>query len=309
MIHDRKNTSPSDTGPHHQRLRHLRDAPNSRRAYADSPLKPVSARPPFGEYVRQLYERRYFIRMQSWSQVTHQHRGMLLGNLWLILAPVLDGLAYFLIFGVLFQARASMANYFGYLVIGIFMFGYTSRVLVACTSSIHSNAGLIRAFTFPRASLPLASALRELISTIPVAVVMLALLILVPPGARFTPLWLLTGFVFALQSALNLGLGVVLARVGALVPDVRHLMPYLIRLWLYGSAVMFAVERFDTVPAFGQVVRANPLFVVLDMYRDLLLDNTQPAVESWGYLAVWAFASLGIGMVLFWQGEASYGKR
>lgn len=306
---DRTVPSSSDGEPERQRLRHKHDGPGPRRAATHSQLKPVRARPPFDEYLRQLYERRHFIGMQSWSQVTHQHRGMLLGNLWLVLAPVLDGMVYYFIFGVIFQARGGMANYFGFLIIGLFMFGYTSRVLIACASSINNNAGLIRAFTFPRASLPLASALRELVATIPVAVALLALLVLVPPGTPFTPLWLLTGFVFALQSALNLGLGVILARVGSLIPDVRHLLPYLVRLWLYGSAVMFAVERFDAVPFLGQAVRANPLFTVLDMYRDLLLHNRLPDAKSWGYLLAWAFVSLGLGMVFFWRGEASYGRR
>ena len=306
---DRTAAAPPDGEPERRRLRHRREAPGPRRAITDSPLKPVRARPPFDEYLRQLYERRHFIGMQSWSQVTHQHRGMLLGNLWLIIAPVLDGLVYYFIFGVIFQGHGSVANYFGFLVIGVFMFGYTSRVILSCASSIHSNAGLIRAFTFPRASLPLASALRELVGTIPVAVAMVALLVLVPPGAAFTPLWLLTGFVFLLQSALNLGLGVILARVASVIPDVRHLLPYLIRLWLYGSAVMFTVERFDAIPLLGQAVRANPMFTVLDMYRDLLLNNRQPDVQSWGYLVMWAFLTLGFGMVFFWRGEAGYGKR
>ena len=49
-------------------------------------------------------------------------------------------------------------------------------------------------------------------------------------------------------------------------------------------------------------------YQVIDMARDLILYNTQPAIESWLILANWAFATLIIGFFYFWAGEVTYGK-
>ena len=293
------------------RLKHRGVEPATpRRADPDSidHLTPVSGRPPFREYLTQLLERRHFITMQAWSQSTTQHRGMLLGNLWLVIAPAIDGLIYFLIFGLILRADRGIENFFGFLVIGIFLFTYTTRSVNTASSSIHSNRGLIRAFTFPRAVLPVAAVLRETFAMLPVLMALAVLLFVVPPHAHVTPMWALVPLVFVMHAAFNLGFGLALARVATIFPDTRQLIPYGLRLWFYGSGVMFAVERFDAIPWLGQVVRANPMYQALTMYRDLLLEGIMPEPLAWGSFALWAGGALLVGAVFFWRGEVSYGR-
>lgn len=293
------------------RLKHRGVEPTTpRRADPDSidHLTPVSGRPPFREYMTQLIERRHFITMQAWSQSTTQHRGMLLGNLWLVLAPALDGLIYFLIFGVILRADRGIENFFGYLVIGVFLFTYTSRSINTAAASIHNNRGLIRAFTFPRAVLPVAAILRETFAMLPVLLALALLLLAVPPHVKVGPMWALLPLVFILHGAFNMGFGFILARVTTMFPDARQLIPYGLRLWFYGSAVMFAVERFDTIPWVGNLVRSNPMYTALTMYRQLLLSGTMPGAAAWGSFALWAGGALMFGALFFWRGEVSYGR-
>lgn len=294
------------------RLRHRRrqSQADPRRIAGEefSHLSPVSGRPPFREYVTQLVERRHFVTMQAWSQSTHQHRGTFLGNAWLILAPVLDALIYFLIFGILLQVSRGMENFFGYLVIGVFMFTYTTRCVNSAAGVIHNNRGMIRAFAFPRAALPLASVLREMFGTLPVLLALAVMLVAVPPHADLTVYWLIVPVVFMLQTSFNLGVALLVARLAAVLPDLRQVIPYIVRLWFYGSAVMFAVERFDTVPWIGAAVRINPMYVFLTVYRELLLEGTMPDAATWGALTVWALGVAIVGMLFFWRGEVSYGR-
>lgn len=294
------------------RLRHRRrqGQVNPRRVAGEelAHLSPVSGRPDFREYVTQLVERRHFITMQAWSQSTHQHRGTFLGNAWLILAPVLDALIYFLIFGILLQVSRGMENFFGYLVIGVFMFTYTTRCVNSAAGVIHNNRGMIRAFTFPRAALPLASVLREMFGTLPVMIALAVMLLAFPPHADLTVYWLLVPVVFLLQTLFNLGVALIVARLAAALPDLRQVIPYIVRLWFYGSAVMFAVERFDTVAWIGAAVRVNPMYVFLTVYRELLLEGTMPDAATWGVVTAWALGTTIVGMLFFWRGEVSYGR-
>ncbi|MDO4783506.1 MAG: ABC transporter permease [Propionibacteriaceae bacterium] len=271
-------------------------------------LRPVSARPPLHRYLGQLWQRRHFISMQGWAQAMGQHQGTLLGNLWLIVAPVLDGLVYFFIFGVLFAGGRGIPNFFGYLIIGMFMFTFTSRVVSNCVRCVDDGRGLIRAFAFPRAALPVAVVWRELIGLLPVLYALAILLFVVPPYGTLGWAWLYFLPLLGLQTALNLGFGLIAARLGARLPDLRHLVPYLMRLLLYTSAVMFAVERFDAHPPLNVIARNNPIFLVLDACRSILLYNRVPAPELWWQLSAWAFGSLVIGMIFFWQAEVKYAR-
>ncbi|TBT83375.1 ABC transporter [Propioniciclava sinopodophylli] len=270
----------------------------------------MGGRPPLREYLRELGERRHFITMQAWSSATHQHRGMLLGNLWMILQPILDGLVFLLIFGVILRANRGIENYTGYLVIGVLMFSFTSRCITAGASSVHDGKALVQAFSFPRAALPLANALRQTISTIPVLVaVVLLVLVTAGPGV-VSGSWVMLPLLFLMHTWLNTGLSLIVARWGALIPDVRQLLSYVVRFLMFTSAVMIPIDRFaEALPWSRPILEANPIYIILTMYRDALLYSTMPDTMHWATLTAWALVLSVVGMVYFWAAEVKYGRR
>lgn len=279
------------------------------RAIERTELHAVGVRPPLREYLRQLGERRHFISMQAWSSATHQNRGMLLGNIWMILSPLLDGLMYFLIFAVVLKVNRGIENYPGYLIIGILMFSFSSRCITTAASAVHDGRTLMQAFIFPRAALPLASVLRQTISTIPVLVAVFVLVLLISPSA-ISPYWLLAPLIFMMQAWLNTGFALIVARMGALLPDMRQLMGYVMRLLMYTSAVIFSLDRFaDAIPGSRPFMEANPLYILLTMYRDVILYATLPDSTTWGTLALWTMGFSVLGIIYFWQAEVRYGRR
>ena len=285
------------------------DLPLLRAARGEAPeLKPVSVRPPLGVYLRQLWRRRHFIRMQAWALALNQHQGTLLGNLWLIVGPVLDGMVYFFIFGFLFP-RGGVENFFGYIVIGIFLFSFTARCLTGCTKTIDSSRSLIRAFTFPRAALPIAVVAREVIAMLPVLYAMVILLLVVPPKAELSFLWMLVPVVLILQAVFNLGIGFFMARLGARLPDIQHVIPYAVRFMMYGSAVIFTIDRFANFPTMQAIIMNSPTFLALDMTRKLMLWGELPTFDQWWKMAAWAFGLLVVGFLFFWQAEVRYARR
>lgn len=272
-------------------------------------LKSVGKRVGLVAYLSQLAERRHFIWADSRTRAFSGNRNMILGNLWLILLPILDGLAYFLIFGVLLQLSRGMENYVAFLLIGIFMFQFTIRSLNNGATAITGARNMIRAFTFPRASLPIAIVLREAISMLPVVVTMAALILLLPPRTDITWHWGLFPAVFALQGVFNLGIAFLAARATARIPDLRHLLSVVGRFWRYGSAVMFPFDRFvGENPRLLAVLELNPLFIIIDMYRSLLLEGEIPELRSWLLLSTWAVGILLLGFLYFWRAEEHYGR-
>lgn len=268
----------------------------------------VYRRPPLGAYLAQLWDRRHFILADARGRVTSESRGMLLGTAWLVLRPILDGAVYFTVFGLLLGTRDGIPNFLGYLIIGVFLFRYTSRCLSGGSQSLLGNKNLIKGFSFPRAALPVAAVLREALKVVPVIGAMILLILLLAPTEDVTWRWLIFPVVLGLQTVFNLGIALLAARATARVPDLSQAISLFSRFWLYGSAVFFSFDRFDQYPVIMTLTQFNPMFVVLDMTRDLLLYATTPDLSSWAILIGWTAVVAVGGMVFFWRGEESYGS-
>lgn len=271
-------------------------------------LQRVGARPGFVDYLVQVWNYREFIFYDAKSRVQSGNRRDRLGSIWLILNPVLNGLTYFLIFGLMLGTGAGIENFVGYLVIGIFLFQYSSRAITNGARSIQQNRAVVQAFSFPRATLPISVNLRELMANIPGFIVMVLLVLLMPPTEKISWLGLLIIPAIALQTIFNLGVGLILARVISKVNDVVHLLSFALRAWMYASAIFYSYDRFIDQPVFLEIIKLNPLFNVLDIVRDVLLYNTMPNWQSWAILSCWAFGALAIGALYFWRAEETYGR-
>ena len=271
-------------------------------------IRPVGRRPALGPYLIALWDRRHFIWADSRARVSSGTRGMILGKGWLVLKPVLDAGVYLVIFGMILKTNRGIENFVGYLLVGVMMFGFTARCLSSGANSISAGRNLVRSFPFPRVSLPIAAVLREILNFIPGILTLMVLVLVFPPHANLSWRWGLFPAILALQIVFNLGISMIAARLVAHVRDLANVISFLTRFWLYGSAVFFSFERFVEHPTALTIMRANPLFVVLDMTRDVLLYAKTPALSSWLTLTAWALGIILAGFVYFWQAEESYGK-
>ncbi|MDI3242488.1 ABC transporter permease [Arthrobacter sp. AL08] len=271
-------------------------------------LTRVGSRPSFLDYLVQVWNFRQFIFYDARARVRSGTRRDRLGSAWLLLNPVFNGLTYYIIFGILLQTSGGIENYIGYLVTGIFVFQFSAGAITSVARSVQSNRSVIQAFNFPRAALPIGANLREELSGVPLIIAMLLIVVVLPPVELIGPLWLLIIPALALMSVFNLGIGLILARIISRVNDVSHLLPFTIRLWMYGSAIFYSYDRFITHPVLLELVKLNPLFNVINIVRDCVLYNRLPEWQSWAALAVFALGSLMVGLVFFWQGEENYGR-
>ncbi len=86
-----------------------------------------------------------------------------LGQLWQVLAPLLNAGVYFLIFGLIIKGVSrGVPDYLPFLVTGVFVFSFTQRTFISTSKVITDSLPLIRALKFPRAALPLAYVMIEL---------------------------------------------------------------------------------------------------------------------------------------------------
>ena len=271
-------------------------------------LKRVGERPSLKSYLADIWGRRLFIYVGARGQASTSYSRDRLGLLWLIIRPLLDAVFYYVIFALLLKVDRGMPNFTAWLLVGLFMFQFTQRSMTAGVSLIRSSKSMIRAFAFPRASLAISNVMRELMLAVPSFVVMIILIAVLPPHAMPTGYAVFMIPLLAIQLTMNLGLVLFLARIAASMPDFARLMSFIQRVLFYGSGVIIPITNFPLPPVLETIITANPLFVMLEMYRSLLVYGEPPAAGQWLYLLAWAGGLLIVGFLAFWWAEEKYGR-
>jgi teichoic acid transport system permease protein len=265
-------------------------------------LREMSRRPPLGTYLRMLWARREFALLVPLGEMRQRNMDTLLGGSWHVLNPLFQAGIYYLLFGVLLQQRAGVANYPAWLIIGLFLFGLTQKSVQSSARIIVTKAGMLRSLNFPAGILPISVNLSELLAFIPAAGVML--LVVTLTGERPTLLWGLLLPLIVLQFVMNLGLSLIVARMTVHFRDLDNLLNHLLRMWMYFSGVLFPI---DLAPEgwIREVLRVNPPHTFLETARSLLLDGTLD-VRSASLAAAWAVVAIVVGVLFFHRYEGRY---
>ena len=138
--------------------------PSSAAVAARYGLTVPGQRPPFWSYVRSLVAYRHFTFAYARARVASVYSSARLGPIWNVLTPLLHIGVYYLVFGWMLDRKAgSGQSYIGFLSIGVFVFSYTREAFAVGTKSVADRMTLIRALSFPRALLPLAVVVQQLI--------------------------------------------------------------------------------------------------------------------------------------------------
>lgn len=267
--------------------------------------------PSLPEYTRSLWAYRHFIRAHASAKTSSALGNTKLGMLWQVLTPIINAAVYYVIFGVILGGRDGVDNFIAYLCAGVFVFGFTQSVVQTALNAITGNMGLIRALHFPRASLPLSVAVVEVRNYLVALVVLLGIVLV--SGEPLTVEWLLLIPVVILQTIFNTGLALFMARFGSKVRDIKQLIPFMMRFWMYGSAVLYPVTMLKKVVDGWALalVEANPMLIFIELARHSLMEDVQLVGEPpllWIQAGIWS-AVVGIGgYVYFWRGEKGYGR-
>ncbi|KAB1939855.1 ABC transporter permease [Micromonospora sp. ALFpr18c] len=273
-------------------------------------LRVAGERPSLVEYSRRLWAYRHFIAAYANAKLVASYSNAKLGQLWQVLTPLTNAAVYYLIFGVVL-AQNSIPNFIAYLTTGLFIFNFTQSAVLAGTQSISSNLGLIRALHFPRASLPLSTTITQFQQLLASMVVLIGIVLVT--GEPITLKWLLLAPALLLQAVFNAGVVLLVARLGSKSSDLKQVMPFVMRTWMYGSGVLYSVSLFERLPAWATtLVQYNPLLVYIELARYSLLEQAPLLNESltqlWLVAAGWALVAGIGGFIYFWRGEQEYGR-
>lgn len=299
---------PAPEHDEHRPLASFRAVVELRDLEAAGVLKPVGKRPRLRPYLRDLWKRKHFLIFDASSRLRTLNSRYRLGSFWLVGKPLADALFYFLIFGVILRAHRGVENYGAYVLTGLLMFRTTAAMIQESSGLIESSRSVIRSLSFPRASLVVSLAVREFMQSVPILLVVMALIWAIPPHETPSAAWPLVFGVLLLQLILSTGAAFLIARLTASLPDLAVGVTFALRILMYASAVVFPIEKFVEHRVLYEVLVHNPVYLVIDMYREILLLGVVPGLHRWIELGAVAGAVFVVGFLIFWGAEERYGR-
>lgn len=257
------------------------------------------------EYLRDLWRRREFAVALGLGNLKARNASTSLGLVWWVLNPLLLGAVYFLVFGLFFQ-RDRPADFLVYLLSGMFPFHFTSQSMTGGANSIIQNAKLLANLRFPRLLLPISTLIEALVGflaslVVLVIVVVIAGLVLNETYLTYRLLYLPA--IIAVHVVFNLGLGSMTARLAVPFRDVNNLLPYINRIWLYLTPIIWPLSFLEGAgTTIKTLVRLNPMYDIVGLYRSAILGSPLVMDHLLGALA-WAVVIGVIGVTIFVRHE------
>jgi teichoic acid transport system permease protein len=242
----------------------------------------------------ELWRRRDFVWFLARGNIKARNASTFLGLVWWVLNPLLLGLVYFFIFGLIFPAQRDIA----YLMSGMFVFHFSNQSMSGGANSILGNAKLLVNIRFPRLILPIAFLLE---STFGFLASLVVLYVIIIPFAGVVPgpsiLWLFVAL--PLQIIFNLGLAAATARLAVPFRDINNLIPYLTRIWLYMSPIIWPLAQLERLDeSIQNLLRLNPMFPIIAVYRTALLGYPLSQADVVAMVA-WCLVVGIIGVAMF----------
>lgn len=234
------------------------------------------------------------------SDIKIKYRNSLLGVLWSMLNPLLMMIILTIVFSGIF--KQDIPNFPVYVLIGRILFEFFSESTNFAMNSIVANAQLIRKVYVPRYFFPLSritsSFITTAISLIPLCIVMLI------TGINFNWVNLLFLVPLFFLFVISAGIGLILCSINVFFRDISHLYSILLQLVMFTTAIFYPASIIPD--KYLPFILLNPLFVIVDMFRDIVmysvLPNSQSFLLSFIYMLVYGV----IGLWIFYKTQSKY---
>jgi teichoic acid transport system permease protein len=260
--------------------------------------------PPLVPYVRELWRRREFAFELSRTELRAAHFDTAFGKLWLVLNPLLLAAVYFVLLDIVRGGRSG-PGFFAHLVAGIFAYHFVSGAMRQGVRSVTSGGKLILNTAFPRLLLPLSSVVTGFKEFVPTLAIYVPVHLVCGEPVTLHLLWLIP--LVVLLAVYAAGLSILVAGVQVYFRDLKSLLPYVLRIWLYASPVLYYASHIPE--RYRWLLVANPLAAPLTAWSEVLHGGETPHAWTLAVGCGWAFLILVVSATFFMSREREFAVR
>ena len=242
---------------------------------------------------RDVSASRYVIWRLFLRDFTVQFRQKILGYFWAVIAPLAAIASFvFMAYAGVLRPGTTEVPYPLYVYFGTAYWGMMIATLTTVANGLLGNSELLLRTNVPAIALALAgmanNAYNIVVSTLVFVLVLLISGFTPSPYAVLYPVLMLP------MVLLGLGIGLMLAVIGAVARDVTSIVTTMLGFLMYLSPVVY-VTNFQQ-PLLRAIVAYNPLTYLIDMPRELVLMGRTTGWEGFALASLFSLVVLALGI-------------
>jgi lipopolysaccharide transport system permease protein len=225
-----------------------------------------------------------------------------LGFLWWIIEPVMYMATFYLVFGL--ALRQGGPDYVPFLLTGMIAWKWFDGSVRQASVAISSNSGLVQQIYVPKSLFPLIQIFSNTFKFF--IILLLLLLFMLVIGKRPSLHWLGLVPIILTQLYLIIAFGLLLASVIPFAQDLKQVVDNILMLMMFLSGIFFSAERLPE--SVRWLFELNPMVLVIDAYRAVLLNNQWPDAMHLLYIVAIATPALAFALLFIHKNERRYPK-
>ena len=218
-----------------------------------------------------------------------KYRRSFLGYFWSLLNPLMMMTVMMVVFSYMF--RFDIENYPLYLICGQTVFNFFNESTNKAMYAIIDNAPLLKKVYVPKCVFPLARVLSSFTTMALSLLAVLIVMLVTHVRFHFSMLLFFVPLVFLLFFASGI------SGLAVKFQDVAHLYSVFTMVLMYATPIFYPIEAVPENVA--RIIRLNPLYTIIYLFRALMLYGHIPSLLSWLYAAGTSLLMFVVGALLF----------
>lgn len=225
---------------------------------------------------KELKEYRDLFYFLVWREIKVLYAQTVLGFSWAILQPLVQIIIFTVVFGKVAKVPTDGIPYIVFSSVAIIPWTYISQAMVQASQSLVTGQNMLGKIYFPRILFPATPVLARLFDFT------VSMIILIPVILYYNVslTWNLLYFplFFIMMIAIPLGLGSWLAAIAIRFRDVKHVLPFIVRMLIYSAPIVYSASSIPTKYRF--LYSLNPIVGIIEGFRACFLGGPMP----WRYI-------------------------
>jgi ABC-2 type transport system permease protein len=252
------------------------------------------------EELRAVFRYRDLIVQLIRRDIVMRYKRSVLGILWTMLNPLGTMIILSIVFSQVFKMGGT---YPGYVMTNLIAWNFFAQTTIASLNAMLWGSSLFQRIYLPRTSFVVSTIGTGIVNTL-LAMIPLILIFLIT-RVPLTSTILFLPFTMFLLAAFSLGVSLIVSTFVAFFPDVAEMYPILLTAWMYLTPIIVPEEILKNILD-GWLMRLNPFYPVIRVFRLVIYDGKIPSLPEWGISAGIAMGTLLIGWIFFTQKSNSF---
>lgn len=250
---------------------------------------------------RSLVRHRSLIRSMVRRDVAGRYAGSYAGAFWTIIHPLMMMLTYWFVFGLVLRTRfgddGRPSNFVLYFLAGMLPWLAFSEAAGRAPTVVLEHANFVKKLVFPLEILPANLVISGLFSQLFGLLIFFGGMLAFGRDPSWTALWI--PVLLIPQVLFTMGLSWFLAALGVLFRDLGQFAGFLLTVWFFITPICYPEASMPQNMLW--LLEKNPLYILVQAYRAVLLEGRAPALEPLAMLTAVSLAVFVLGHAWFYK--------